>query len=118
MKRLCKNCGEKKAITEFYKTYSYTRYICKKCENRKLYKWRLQRAKEMKQKAIEYLGSRCKRCGYNKCIYALEFNHIRDKKYEPTRMFQKGLSWTTIRKELDKCELLCANCHREVTFKE
>ena len=116
MKRLCKICVKKKPASEFYKTYLYTRYVCKKCENKQRHLWRMRRAKEMKQKALKYLGSNCRKCGYNKSIYALEFNHIGNKKYELTRMFQKGLSWGSIKKELDKCELLCANCHREITF--
>lgn len=117
MSRVCKVCKKSKDDDEFYQTYSYTRYICKKCENKQRHSWRLQRSREMKRKALDYLGGQCKKCGYRKSVYALEFNHLGDKKYEPTRMFQKGLSWLLIKKELDKCELLCANCHREVTFK-
>lgn len=76
----------------------------------------MERAHQMKQKAVDYLGGKCKECGYNKCIYALEFHHLGNKEYAPTKMFQKGLSWDKIKKEIDKCELLCANCHREKTF--
>ena len=116
MERVCKSCLQKKGGSGFYKTYSYTRYVCKQCENKQRHEWRLRHAREMKQRAVEYLGGSCKRCGYAKSFYALEFNHIGDKKYEPTRMFYKGLSWLVIKKEIDKCELLCANCHREITF--
>lgn len=117
MKRLCRVCNQKKLSSEFYNTYSYKRHICKKCENKQRYRWKLKRSREMKLKAVEYLGGQCKNCGYDKCIYALEFNHIKCKKYEPTKLFQKSLSWESVKNELDKCELLCANCHRETTFK-
>ena len=70
-----------------------------------------------KQKAVEYLGGKCQECGYDKCIACLEFHH-RDpkaKEYEITNILHsKG--WPTIQAELDKCDLLCANCHREVEF--
>lgn len=64
--------------------------------------------------SLEYLGSKCVRCGYNKCIDALEFHH----KDGSTKEFcisdrDIKLNWEIIKLELDKCEILCANCHRE-----
>jgi hypothetical protein len=78
----------------------------------------LKHAHELKQRAIKYLGGKCKRCGYNKCRYALEFNHLPnfEKEYEPSRLFYMGVNWARVKKELDKCELLCSNCHKEITF--
>lgn len=116
--RICKNCEQEKSIEEFYQTYGYIRYECKQCENKKRQAWRIKHAHEFKRRAIEYLGGKCKRCGYCKSPYALEFNHLKGfiKEYEPTRLLYMGLNWDRVKKELDKCELLCANCHREVTF--
>lgn len=54
-------------------------------------------------------------CGYDKCREALDFHHL-----DPTQkifgLSVKGLtrSWEKIRNEIDKCILLCANCHREI----
>jgi len=67
----------------------------------------------LKLKAIEYKGGECQRCGYNKCYSAMDFHHR-----DPA---EKDMVWSQIRrqslemitKELDKCDLLCANCHRE-----
>lgn len=57
-------------------------------------------------------GGKCQKCGYNKCFAALEFHHMNgEKKYEISRIWHNSLE--VIRKELQKCKLLCANCHRE-----
>ena len=61
------------------------------------------------------LGGKCVACGYNSCDAALEFHHLdpTDKKISlSTRDMQ--LAWEKIEKELEKCILLCANCHREL----
>lgn len=119
-KRICKNCNKEKSIRDFYKTYGYSRYECKVCENRKRFKWRLKHFHELKRKAVEYLGGKCRLCGYNKSLYALEFNHLKEfkKEHEPSRLLQKGWSWDRVKPEIDKCELLCSNCHKEITFSE
>jgi hypothetical protein len=67
-----------------------------------------------KQKAVEYLGGRCVKCGYNKSLAALDFHHIDPltKEWKPTRLM--SYRWEIVKQELDKCELICANCHREL----
>lgn len=59
----------------------------------------------------------CAICGYNKCEVALEFHHVNqeDKKYCISRgqFGNKDLI-----DEVQKCILLCANCHREIHYKE
>jgi hypothetical protein len=65
--------------------------------------------------AIAYKGSKCQCCGYNKHVGALEFHHI-DPSKKDFGISAKGYtrSWENVRKELDKCVLVCANCHREI----
>ncbi len=72
-----------------------------------------KRRKTIRQKAIKYKGGKCELCGYNRCIEALEFHHISNKSFG---ISQKGYtrSWNKVKDEIDKCILLCANCHREV----
>ena len=72
-----------------------------------------KRRKAIRQKAIEHKGGKCQLCGYKKCTEALEFHHFDNKSFG---ISQKGYtrSWENVEKELDKCILLCANCHREV----
>ncbi|MFA6995247.1 MAG: hypothetical protein WC249_02430 [Patescibacteria group bacterium] len=74
-----------------------------------------KRRKSTRQMAIKYKSDRCFVCGYNKCLKALEFHH-REPGKKDFGISAKGYtrSWKVIRKELDKCVLLCANCHREV----
>ncbi len=65
--------------------------------------------------AREYKGGRCEICGYNKCSRALSFHHL-DPKQKIFGVSDKGLtrSWEKTKAEIDKCILLCANCHMEV----
>lgn len=77
------------------------------------------RRKKLRVMAIEKAGGKCVRCGYNKYLEVLEFHH----KNPSEKLFgigQKGLtrSWTKIQAEIDKCNLLCANCHREQHVEE
>lgn len=69
--------------------------------------------KQVKLKAIEYKGNKCQVCGYNRCIQALEFHHLDPTKKDFTTSGGTK-SFQNIKSELDKCVLLCANCHREV----
>ena len=74
-----------------------------------------KRRKEIRKMALEYKGNKCAICGYNKCIKALEFHHINNDGKD-FGISAKGYtrSWEAVKNELDKCVLLCANCHREV----
>jgi len=73
------------------------------------------RRKKLKKMAIEYKGGKCIFCGYNKCNDALDFHHLNSKEKE-FGLSVRGLtrSWKKIKEELDKCILVCANCHREL----
>lgn len=71
---------------------------------------------------LEYGGSECERCGYNKCPASLTFHHTDPDKKE---FWIGGLSErinsisdldNTIKNEIDKCDILCANCHSEEHF--
>ena len=74
-----------------------------------------KRRKEVRRKALAYKGGRCRMCGYDRCVEALEFHHL-DSSRKDFGISGQGYtrSWRRIREELDKCVLLCANCHREV----
>jgi len=59
----------------------------------------------------------CTKCG-DKRFYVLDFHHISNKEFEIAMAHSRGISKERLLKELDKCELLCANCHRELHYKE
>ena len=74
-----------------------------------------RRREKVKQMAVEYKGGKCERCGYDKCIEALEFHHL-DPSEKDFGIASKGYtrSWESVKNELDKCIMVCANCHREI----
>ena len=81
---------------------------CKKCHSKDIGR----RLIEAREKAIEYKGGKCEHCGYNKYRGALEFHH-RDSTIKEFGISSKRWGFKSLTKELDKCDLLCANCHRE-----
>lgn len=106
----CGNCSKFYSKNNFYKKtkdlfYSY----CKNCFN----EYSKERWKEKKRKAIEYKGGKCSSCGYNKCPDVLEFHHRNAETKEFDWKKLRQMSWDKVTKELDKCDMLCANCHRE-----
>ena len=66
-----------------------------------------------KEALVEYKGGKCVRCGYSKCIDALEFHH-RDPSKKDFSVSGKTWSLERLKKEVDKCDLVCSNCHREI----
>ena len=77
-----------------------------------------KRIRNKKERAVIYKGGKCKNCGYDKCIAALDFHHVNpeEKVYEVKYLMSRR--WDLIKEEIDKCILLCANCHREEHWNE
>ncbi len=74
-----------------------------------------RRREKVRLMAVTHKGGRCQVCGYERCIEALEFHHL-DPTQKDFGISHKGYtrSWEKVKEEVDKCILLCANCHREV----
>lgn len=74
-----------------------------------------RRRHKIKEALVEYKGGKCEICGYNKCIAALDFHHINPKKKDfniaQTTSYK---NMNILKSEIDKCILVCANCHREI----
>lgn len=87
------------------------RYRCKKCAVDAVKRKR----EKIKLDLINYKGGKCEICGYNKCLSALEFHHINSNEKD-FGISEKGYtrSLEKNKEEVDKCILVCANCHREI----
>ncbi len=95
--RICKLCGKK--IKEYQKKCS-TR--CGSC-NTKIRRFRAKAA------AIKYLGGKCTKCGWRGNQAAMQFHHLKGKDFTIGNVGNK--SWDSLKIEMKKCVLLCANCH-------
>jgi len=134
---ICNHCGLEKDPEEFnwrYKVLGIRNPACRDCQhtfNKDYYEGdakerHLQQVKERTELAREaardyvyqYLLSHpCEICGERDPI-VLEFHHVGEKDMTITRMVSGGWSIKRIQAELDKCQVLCASCHRRVTAKE
>ena len=74
-----------------------------------------KRRKLIRERAVALLGGKCQLCGYARCIGALEFHHP-DPSKKDFSISADGMtrSWERVKAEVEKCILICANCHREV----
>ena len=100
---LCKHCGE----DDPKKFYAKMKTTCYSCHGDHLEKYRLQ----VRDEALAYKGGKCEHCGYDKYRGALEFHHKDPAQKDPAGL--RKYNRTKLFAELDKCVLLCANCHRE-----
>lgn len=106
----CFYCGILLNRDNAYRRLTVIQNICKTCSG----KQQSIRKYNLKKFCVDYKGGQCCRCGYNQNLAALQFHHL-----DPTK---KDFNFATyakfkfneeIKSELDKCILLCANCHHE-----
>ena len=111
--RFCPKCEKECSTSEFYtrRDKSNSSSYCKQCTNYQT----VIRQRNLKKQMIEYKGGKCERCGYDKYYGALEFHHIDPSKKDFSLSHLKRYTFNQIViDELDKCMLLCSNCHREI----
>lgn len=112
--KLCVDCGQVKDVSEFYirKRNNTERYhsYCKSCVSNRS----LQRQQKLKKQAVEYKGGKCMKCGYDKYTGALEFHHNDPTKKEFSISNKSNVVFDNIKLELDKCDMFCSNCHKEI----
>lgn len=128
----CKKCGEVKATEDFAVTpQGNPAGSCKECRRkyfREQYRNSPERQEKVKQhvkrsrrevitenvgKMLSYLEAHpCVDCGESNPV-VLEFDHVRgEKKWAVSRIVHVPHKWETIKEEIDKCDVRCANCHR------
>jgi hypothetical protein len=130
--RKCYRCGELKPVDEFAwrrKGRGQRDSFCRPCRsaygkehyaaNRQRY---IDQARIVRQRlALErtrylldyFVVHPCVDCGERDPV-VLEFDHLRDKRFAISSQLH-GRNWQTILDEIEKCEVVCANCHRRRT---
>lgn len=85
--------------------------------NKDTYKQNVSRQRNRAKEFIQNSKIKCARCPetFHRC---LEYHHLNDKEFSVSRGSKRGMSIERIQEEIDKCILLCANCHRKETFAE
>ena len=109
----CVKCKVSKSLNEFPRRQGRKDGVgsyCRPC----LYAYQINRWIKRKQLAVVYLGGKCELCGYDKNFAALDFHHLdpSTKLYDWKKLRLR--SWSDVTNELDKCQLLCRNCHAEI----
>lgn len=113
MERTCRNCNSTHDLTDFPKAgivkgVQYYRHLCTKCYSTQ----KVDKSRERMLKFREYKKTlKCNRCGYDD-HRALQFHHTDDNKEGTPAVIARYRSWDSLMEELDKCEVLCANCHQ------
>lgn len=123
--RTCSHCNKRKHISDFYLSGKFTKAgknipsrKCKKCVN----EIKKNRRHNIRAWLKQYKrNSKCSICGYSKethpnfSIHALEFHHPQNnKEFAIGEAAARGLAIKKIKKEIDKCVILCSRCHTEI----
>jgi 5-methylcytosine-specific restriction endonuclease McrA len=97
--KTCRLCGN--IFKEYDRKHGFR---CGSC-NTKIRRFRAKAA------AIKLLGGKCKKCGWHGNQAAMQFHHINPDEKDFIIGNVGNKSWDSIKKEMQKCVLLCANCH-------
>jgi hypothetical protein len=103
---VCETCG-RHYVHDWHKGHRATR--CNSCCANG---WRDRR--ELKQRMVDYKGGACVLCGYSKCLRAMDFHHLDPSSKRFNIASSHNRRWEALRLELDKCMLICSNCHFEL----
>jgi len=100
-KRTCQSCGRQ---YEYHRSKGCTASLCNSCLVN-------ERRFAVKVKIVAVLGGKCVDCGYGRCLAAMHVHHLDAADKEFNLSGAHARSWASIEAELQKCVLLCANCH-------
>lgn len=121
----CPNCKKVKQLSEFNKNGKYSSSYCRVCtkkkarryyeDNPKYYAEKRDKLKNKRRKFVSDIKSKsgCVICKENDPV-CLDFHHLRDKEHTIAQMIGDLKNEKQIQKEIDKCVVLCSNCHRKI----
>jgi hypothetical protein len=134
--RICRGCGQEKAIGEFnyrVKAKGLRQRYCRLCTRgqvkahyvqntayylRKARKRNNEVKKRNQDRILAYLASHsCVDCGESDWV-CLQFDHVRGRKLRTIAVMVGTYEWERIEEEIAKCEVRCANCHQRKTAKQ
>ena len=125
----CKKCNTTKPLTKEYwhkrkSHHTGWEFYCKECIHKTTRNYYKDNTEKMKGQSLEWKRNQrqkineykdplsCKKCGESR-NHLLDFHHINPDK----KLFQisqgEAHSWPKVKKEIDKCMVLCSNCHRD-----
>lgn len=121
----CAVCKEEKELKDFYPNKQCSLGVtgtCRNCSRERINKWYSDNRKERQKAAnslnqkrkrliVDHFGDRCLDCGntYPQCVY--QFHHLDPKCKDVNPSYALSKRPSEMWKELDKCVMLCANCH-------
>jgi hypothetical protein len=109
MQKICLTCGALFAPARAWQKYCQPK-CCHNSPDKKLTTQKFQQSRRDLINKIK-TDQGCVQCGYNAHPAALDFNHVRGAKLFGVSQDPK-VAWHKLLAEIDKCEILCANCHR------
>ena len=133
--KICSKCKRELPLENFRwknKAQGKKHSQCKKCQSKQEHQHYIESkerriqvreradwSKENNTTLVDYYRSLgCKKCG-DKRFYVIDFHHRNSNEKDGTiNHMIKSTSYDTLKKEIEKCDVLCANCHREWHYLE
>jgi len=111
----CKICSvELTEDTQYPSQIRLNSKVCKSCKSNEL----KEKRRQAKFRAIEYKGGKCENCGGEFHPAIFDFHHVNPEEKDVDPWIIKDWAWDRQKVELDKCVLLCSNCHRLEHYKD
>jgi protein-arginine kinase activator protein McsA len=131
--KTCTKCNQQKSLDQFgnlKKSKDGYNTICKKCmrlyynnhyNNNPIRKKQIRKNDQIRKDKFKLFKRKyfethfCVDCDAND-FRILDFDHLGDKEFNISDGIMRGYAFSRILKEIEKCEVVCANCHRIRTW--
>lgn len=112
--KICTKCGKELPLDAFPwrdRKKGTRRADCKECHSKYMKQQYAQKKSIIEEQKAQ---QKCAKCGESRG-YVLDYHHLNPEEKETTiaRMTSNRYNLEDIQKEIEKCIVLCANCHRE-----